>query len=126
LNPDQYIYLEERYGRNLPLTAAAFAKQILRLRVAGVLLGKNANDLDGQPSVVQEDGLVGTSARRIPEASADDVYLYPSGMAAIWNAHNILLSVRPQAKSVCFGSIIVFIPSLAIRLILRILQVSLY
>ena len=103
LNPDQSVYLEERYGRNLPLTAAAFAKQVLRLRVAGVLLGKNPNDL------VQEAKLDGTSARGITEASADDVYLYPCGMAAIWNAHNILLSIRPQAKSVCFGSVIVFI-----------------
>ena len=110
LNPDQSVYLEERYGRNLPLTAAAFAKQMLRLRVAGVLLGKNANDLGEQPNIVQEEKLDGTSARGIMEASADDVYLYPCGMAAIWNAHNILLSIRPQAKSVCFGSVIIFIP----------------
>jgi len=110
LNPDQSVYLEERYGRNLlRLPAAAFAKQVLRLRVAKVLLGKNAEDLDGHPNIVQEDNLDGTSACvGITEAFADDVYLYPCGMAAIWYAHNMLLSICPQAKSICFGSVYSF------------------
>ena len=106
LNPDQSVYLEERYGRNLlPLSAAAVAKQVLRLRIAKILLGRNANDLDGQPNVVREDNLDGTGgACGITEAFADDVYLYPCGMAAIWYAHNMLLSICSQAKSICFGS----------------------
>ena len=33
----------------------------------------------------------------------DDVYLYPTGMCAIWNAHNVASKAHPTAKSVCFG-----------------------
>lgn len=58
--------------------AAQDAKRVLRARIAGAVKG---------------DVVV----------SAADVFLYPSGMAAIWAAHQLALAVRPPAKSVCFG-----------------------
>jgi len=91
LNADHTNYFEERYGRNLPVIAADAAKSVLRSRIAQGLV---ANQV--QP--------------RTPTVSADDVYLYPCGMAAIWHAHQLLLNVRSPAKSVCFG----LVPSLPI------------
>ncbi|KAF7986257.1 hypothetical protein HWV62_35164 [Athelia sp. TMB] len=35
--------------------------------------------------------------------SSEDVLLYPTGMCAIWNAHNVASKAHPTAKSVCFG-----------------------
>ncbi|KZP15318.1 PLP-dependent transferase [Athelia psychrophila] len=37
------------------------------------------------------------------DVNLDDVFLYPTGMCAIWNAHNVTSKARPTAKSVCFG-----------------------
>ena len=95
LNPDT-VYLEERYGRNLPLEAASLAKRVLRSRVAGVLMDHSHD----QPS---NEFLVGPSVRGVSSVAADDVFLYPTGMSAIWSAHNISLVIKPPAKSVCFG-----------------------
>ncbi|KZP10319.1 PLP-dependent transferase [Athelia psychrophila] len=37
------------------------------------------------------------------DVQLDDVFLYPTGMCAIWNAYNVTSKARPTAKSVCFG-----------------------
>ncbi|KZP30148.1 PLP-dependent transferase [Athelia psychrophila] len=37
------------------------------------------------------------------DANMDDVFLFPAGMAAIWNAYNVTSKARPTAKSACFG-----------------------
>lgn len=95
-NPD-LVYLEERYGRNLPQHAAAMAKRVLRSRVAGILVKDNG------PSLAQQELVDGPSVRGIASVTADEVYLYPTGMSAIWSAHSLALSVLPPAKSVCFG-----------------------
>ncbi|KAF8903932.1 pyridoxal phosphate-dependent transferase [Gymnopilus junonius] len=102
--PDS-VYLEERFGRNLPLSAASFAKRTLRSRVAGVLVrdASNASHFPATTQAKKEDLVVGPSKRGIADVAADDVYLFPSGMASIWSAHNMALSVRPPAKSICFG-----------------------
>ena len=83
LNAEHNNYFEERYGRNLPVGAASAAKSALKSRIAQGLVANQP------PS-------------RTISVSPDDVYLYPCGMAAIWNAHRLLLDVRPSAKSVCF------------------------
>ncbi|KAF8333771.1 hypothetical protein F5887DRAFT_921746 [Amanita rubescens] len=94
LGADCQTYLEERYGRNLPLGGAASAKRALRRRLAGVLI----KDSLGGDCV---DGEVVGSSSRVAEG---DVHLFPSGMAAIWTAHQCLMGVRGfEAKSVCFG-----------------------
>uniref|UniRef100_A0A8H8CIY9 cystathionine gamma-synthase n=1 Tax=Psilocybe cubensis TaxID=181762 RepID=A0A8H8CIY9_PSICU len=96
-NPDS-LFIEERYGRNLPLEAAAFAKRALRLRVAGTI-----REGATTPTCSAKDFEIGPSTRGIADVAADDVYLQPSGMTAIWMAHHMALSIRPAAKSVCFG-----------------------
>ncbi|KAL0959678.1 hypothetical protein HGRIS_011377 [Hohenbuehelia grisea] len=102
LDSGHATYLEERYGRNLPLASALVAKRALRRRIAGVLVRDSA---DTAERAGDEDLQVGPSSRGA-NVSEDDVYLYPGGMAAIWSAHNLALSIRPQAKSVCFGFVL--------------------
>ncbi|KAF9010233.1 pyridoxal phosphate-dependent transferase [Cyathus striatus] len=103
LEQDHKVYLEERYGRNLPLELASVAKRALRRRVAGVLVHDTSDCLGGEPSAGQEGAATGPSSRGVATLSENDVYLFPTGMSAIWNAHQLALSVRPQNKSVCFG-----------------------
>lgn len=103
LSKDQNTYLEERYGRNLPLSAAAFAKRALRRRIAGVLIKDNVQDSPQGPCAGAQDVEIGPSSRGVQDVSEDDVFLFSTGMAAIWNAHQLCLRARPPAKSVCFG-----------------------
>ena len=103
LSKDQSTYLEERYGRNLPLSAAEFAKRALRRRIAGVLIRDNVQDGPQGPCAGAQDIEIGPSSRGVQDVSEDDVFLFPTGMAAIWNAHQLCLRARPPAKSVCFG-----------------------
>jgi cystathionine gamma-synthase len=93
---EQVTYLEERYGRNMPLTDAAIAKRTLRRRIAGVLTH------EGDSSPTGTDALQ-PSTRGVEGVTEDNVYLYPTGMSAIWNAHQLCLKAFPPENSVCFG-----------------------
>lgn len=103
LSSDQSTYLEERYGRNLSQDAATFAKRALRRRIAGVLLRDGPADWDA----VGSDNSKLQPSTRGPGVTEDDVYLYPTGMAAIWNAYQTISGLRPVAKSVAFGFVII-------------------
>ncbi|KAF5356949.1 hypothetical protein D9756_006371 [Leucocoprinus leucothites] len=105
LSSDHTTYLEERYGRNLPLSAAESAKRALRRRIAGTLIRDNYGDGDcgDEPCAGLETVKTGPSSRGVKSVTEDDVYLYPGGMAAIWSAHKLLRETRPEGKSVCFG-----------------------
>lgn len=94
---DNIQFVEERYGRNLDLSLAAKAKIAMRRRIAGALLADD--DLSHMTDVVYS----GTGIRQVVGFSEGDVYLYPSGMSAIFNTHRILLASRGDMKSVCFG-----------------------
>ncbi|PPQ72984.1 hypothetical protein CVT24_000297 [Panaeolus cyanescens] len=101
LSKDHSTYLEERYGRNLPISSAAFAKKALKSRVAGVLVRDHHDG--GESGAEEKELVVGPSTRGVSDVAPSDVYLYPTGMAAIWNAHNLALQAMPTAKSVMFG-----------------------
>jgi cystathionine gamma-synthase len=100
LSTDQSVYLEERYGRNLPQESAASAKRALRRRIANVLIHDTQDQYD---SALREDVELGPSSRGVAEVTEHDVFLYPCGMTSIWNAHQLALATRPSAKSVGFG-----------------------
>ncbi|OBZ67848.1 putative cystathionine gamma-synthase [Grifola frondosa] len=100
LSRDQVNYVEERYGRNLPFESAAAAKRAMRRRIAGVLVRDSPSDWSTAGGHETE---LGPSTRGVEDVTEDDVFLYSTGMAAIWNAHQLALSVRPVAKSICFG-----------------------
>ncbi|KAJ3574241.1 hypothetical protein NP233_g1889 [Leucocoprinus birnbaumii] len=99
LSPD----LEERYGRNLPLSSAESAKRALPRRIAGTLIRYESADCGDEPCAGQGSTKTGPSLRGVKSVTEDDVYLYPCGVAAIWSAHRSLREIRPEGKSVCFG-----------------------
>ncbi|KAJ6153791.1 hypothetical protein N7470_006750, partial [Penicillium chermesinum] len=91
---DYSHFIEERFGRNLSAKHADQAKTAVRRRIAGVLTA------DGELN----EALETTSTEgRVAGISADDVLLYPTGMSAIFNAHQTLLNTRGPLKSICFG-----------------------
>jgi cystathionine gamma-synthase len=90
-------YLEERYGRNLPRSAAPMAKRAMRRRIAGTLV----RDSDWLIAGAQ-DAHIGPSWRD-QHVTEDDVFLFPTGMTAIWQAHKLARGTGPAVKSVCFG-----------------------
>ncbi|EMD35676.1 hypothetical protein CERSUDRAFT_116407 [Gelatoporia subvermispora B] len=100
LSFDQTTYVEERYGRNLPLESAAFTKRALRRRIAGVLVRDTPSEWS---TAGAQEAEVGPSTRGVESVTEDDVFLYPTGMSAIWSAHQLALGTRPTAKSICFG-----------------------
>ncbi|KAH3681371.1 hypothetical protein WICPIJ_007640 [Wickerhamomyces pijperi] len=92
-NLEYQTFIEERFGRNLNLSFAQDAKLALRSRIAGNL---------GEHQEQQET--TAQKKNRGLKLCEDDVYLYPTGMAAIFNAHLVNISTNlPNAKSVCFG-----------------------
>ncbi|CAM1503718.1 Fc.00g013090.m01.CDS01 [Cosmosporella sp. VM-42] len=90
------IFLEERYGRNLDLSMVARAKSAIRRRIAGALAHEVDLDNGPLPSMT-------SNTRGIQGLQEDDVYLYPCGMNAIFNAHRALLKAREPRKSINFG-----------------------
>ncbi|KAI0035782.1 PLP-dependent transferase [Vararia minispora EC-137] len=88
---DQALFLEERYGRNLSAQAAEEAKRAMKLRIAGVLVRDERGEVE-----------VGVSVRGA-SVQESDVYLYPTGMSAIWSAHQLALGAIGERKSICFG-----------------------
>ncbi|KAJ7069881.1 pyridoxal phosphate-dependent transferase [Mycena amicta] len=103
LSLDHSVYLEERYGRNLPLSLAASAKRALRRRISGVLVRDSPGDSADEPSAGDANAIIGPSSRGVSNFSEDDVFLYPTGMAAIWSSHQLVLGTLPPLKSVCLG-----------------------
>lgn len=70
-------FVEEKFGRNLDFRHAAAAKQMVRERLSSSIA---------------------------PEVKVEDVFLYPTGMASIYNAHVAALAVGDALKeAVCFG-----------------------
>jgi cystathionine gamma-synthase len=97
--PDSTQFVEERFGRNLDLTLAKQAKLAMRKRIAGSL----TSDADLPYSLDQTNDENKGRNRDVPGFSADDVYLYPGGMNAIFHAHLALKSAIRDSKSVMYG-----------------------
>ncbi|KAI8720300.1 hypothetical protein NCS52_00475000 [Fusarium sp. LHS14.1] len=89
-------FLEERFGRNLELSMVERAKSAIRRRIAGAMA--HDVDLHNGPLPAMTD-----NTRGIKTLEEADVYLYPAGMNAIFNAHRALLKAREPAKSINFG-----------------------
>lgn len=85
-------YVEERFGRNLDLAFVDSARLAIRKRIAGSL-----QDEPDAPELSPEE------ARMVKGFTEEDVYLYPCGMSAIFNAHNLLLQTLGQLRSVSYG-----------------------
>jgi cystathionine gamma-synthase len=94
---DPVQFVEERFGRNLNLTMTKNAKLAIRRRIAGSLTA----DV-GLTEALALDMETATT-RNIPGLSGDDVYLYPTGMSSIFNAHRNIMQAKGQLKAVVFG-----------------------
>ena len=97
--PDSAQFVEERFGRNLDVTFASQAKLAIRRRIAGSL----TSDLKIPDSLATADDLERHRNRDVPGFSADDVYVYPCGMNAIFHAHLAMSAIGREAKSIQYG-----------------------
>ncbi|KAG9250135.1 pyridoxal phosphate-dependent transferase [Emericellopsis atlantica] len=89
-------FLEERFGRNLDMSLVERAKSAIRRRIVGAVAG----DVDTAGNDVHE---MVHNTRGLKNLREDDIYLFPCGMNAIFNAHQALLAARTPAKSISFG-----------------------
>ncbi|KAL5361874.1 pyridoxal phosphate-dependent transferase [Aspergillus floccosus] len=87
-------FIEERFGRNLSTSLADQAKLAVRRRIAGVLTA----DVELSEALEKQIG-----EGRIAGISESDVFIFPTGMSSIFNAHQMLLTARGSMKSICFG-----------------------
>ncbi|KAL1881380.1 hypothetical protein VTK73DRAFT_4387 [Phialemonium thermophilum] len=89
-------FVEERFGRNLDISFVEPAKSAIKRRIAGAV----TVDFDIQPFTPPD---MSSNMRGITNLREDDVYLFPCGMNAIYNAHRFLLGARGSMKSINFG-----------------------
>lgn len=94
-DPSQFV--EERFGRNLDLSMTKNAKLAIRRRIAGSLTADVA--LPEAMSMEKDESMT----RQVSNFSEDDVYLYPTGMSSIFNAHRNLLKAKGPRKSIVYG-----------------------
>ncbi|KAJ6256570.1 hypothetical protein Dda_8434 [Drechslerella dactyloides] len=84
-------FVELRYGRNLGSAAIQQAKLAIKQRISGIVC-------PGEPVTGENTSLISTR-----KLSANDVYLFPTGMSAIFNAYRIIRSCFGSMKMVEFG-----------------------
>ncbi|KAK0547257.1 Cystathionine gamma-synthase [Tilletia horrida] len=106
---DHEVYVEERYGRNLPEAKAELAKCALRRRIAGTLVPESKPDLTQEPSLCPPATGDRPTVRVGTGVTESDVYLFPTGMSAIFTSHQLVMEERRRqpggrvGKSICFG-----------------------
>ncbi|WVQ74560.1 hypothetical protein IAR50_004161 [Cryptococcus sp. DSM 104548] len=88
--------LEGPKGKSLPLLEGHLAKQVLKDRIARGLSPDDARPRKNKAGL----------SFSMP-ISAEDVYLYPTGMSAVWHCHDMIRSARKKSivegKSVCYS-----------------------
>jgi cystathionine gamma-synthase len=94
---DPSTFVEERFGRNLNVQFAEQAKLAIRRRIAGSL----TSDADLKEALKHPQDVERT--RSAEGFSVDDVFLYPTGMSAIFNTHRSMMAIRPRYKSISYG-----------------------
>ncbi|KAF6789336.1 cystathionine gamma-synthase [Colletotrichum sojae] len=89
-------FLEERFGRNLDLSLVERARSAIKRRIAGAL----AVDVEASISSLPP---MANNSRGLEDLQESDVYLFPCGMNAIFNAHRAMTRARGDMKSINFG-----------------------
>ncbi|KAK6213017.1 cystathionine gamma-synthase [Colletotrichum tabaci] len=89
-------FLEERFGRNLDLSLVERARSAIKRRIAGAMAVDMESSISSLPPM-------GDNSRNQKDLQESDVYLFPCGMNAIYNAHRAMLRARGDMKSVSFG-----------------------
>lgn len=96
---DTAQFVEERFGRNLDLKFASQAKLAVRQRIAGCVTGDDkllASSDDSPPGGRER-------SRDVPDFTADDIYLFPAGMNAMYHSHIALRSAIADEKCIMYG-----------------------
>lgn len=94
---DPTEFVEQRFGRNLDLSMTKNAKLAIRRRISGSLTA----DVPLAEALSMKKNTAMT--RHVAGFSEDDVYLYPTGMSAIFNTHRKLLEAVGQRKAIVYG-----------------------
>ncbi|KAF2130029.1 cystathionine gamma-synthase-like protein [Dothidotthia symphoricarpi CBS 119687] len=94
---DPTSFVEERFGRNLELSKTKNAKLAIRRRIAGSLTADVA--LTEALALGNDDAMT----RQVADFSENDVYLYPTGMSSIFNAHRNILAAKGPLKAIVYG-----------------------
>ncbi len=87
-------------------TAKAFwqhAGEIVPSRQAAALLSGRASSAKSMLDGARVKQLLRERVAGLQGCSAEDVYLFPSGMAAIFTAYRLFQKLRPDARSIQFG-----------------------
>lgn len=96
---DSAQFVEERFGRNLDAKFAAQAKLAIRKRIAGSL----TTNTDLPQSLEEPVDRSRERTRDVPEFTVDDVYLFGTGMNAIFTSHRVSRLARGEMKSIMYG-----------------------
>jgi cystathionine gamma-synthase len=91
LNGGKIDYLANRLYDNLAADSAVAAKSALRHRISEMVVRNSPDDFPVQKQTVVRE---------------DDVFLFPTGMYAIWAAYELVMTTRPEAHTICFGYVI--------------------
>lgn len=94
-------FVEERYGRNLNISLVSDVKTVIKKRIAGSLAPMEDSRGKLEASTNGDDQVINRGF------SEEDVYLYPTGMSAIFNTHRLLLATLGSKKSICYGSVFI-------------------
>ncbi|KAF1938065.1 cystathionine gamma-synthase [Clathrospora elynae] len=94
-DPTQFV--EERFGRNMDLSKTKNAKLAIRRRIAGSLTA----DVGLTEALALDQNA--TMTRPVAGFSEEDVYLYPTGMSSIFNAHRNLLRAKGPSEAIVYG-----------------------
>lgn len=94
---DSTSFVEERFGRNLELSKTKNAKLAIRRRIAGSLTADVALT---EAIAIKTDNAM---TRKVAGFSEKDVYLYPTGMSSIFNAHRNILAAKGPLKAIVYG-----------------------
>ncbi|RKO99610.1 hypothetical protein CXG81DRAFT_7624, partial [Caulochytrium protostelioides] len=105
---EETIFLEERFGRNLEISKGHEARDTLKARIAGLsshpptFLTSLAAGPQLPPVVSRPADAAGNGVATLTVASTD-VFLYPSGMSAIYTAFKVAQALAPGCASAQFG-----------------------
>lgn len=84
------------------LTSGAEAKREIRRRIADLVSRDSPSPCSLSNGTADAKEPTTRGGRHVAE---DDVFLFPTGMSAIWHAHQTILGVEAPVKSVCFGCV---------------------
>lgn len=103
---DQIDYYGEVDNQTSPVGSAAVAKLELRHRIASVLVRNSPLGCHAGPCKTKQVVETGSLPSEVKDVTENDVFLFPTGMYAIWNAYDMVTRTRPAAKSICFGYVV--------------------